>query len=52
MDRAVSRRLGHTDIVLTLSIYTHLMEKNADELNSELERISKDIHKDDESNDK
>lgn len=34
---AVSRRLGHSDIAMTLSIYTHLLSKNDDELIQNIE---------------
>lgn len=34
---AVSKRLGHTDVSMTLSIYTHLLEKNDDELIDNIE---------------
>ena len=34
---AVSKRLGHTDVSMTLSIYTHLLEKNEDELIDNIE---------------
>ena len=35
---AVSKRLGHTDVSMTLSIYTHLLEKNEDELIDNIEK--------------
>lgn len=34
---AVSKRLGHTDVSMTLSIYTHLLEKNENELIDDIE---------------
>ena len=34
---AVSKRLGHTGVSITLSIYTHLLEKNEDELIDNIE---------------
>lgn len=42
---AVSKRLGHSDIAMTLSIYTHLLEKNDDELITSLENASKNVVK-------
>ena len=42
---AVSKRLGHSDIAMTLSIYTHLLEKNDDELIASLESTSKNVVK-------
>jgi len=40
---AVSKRLGHSDINMTLSIYTHLLNRSNDELVRNLEENSKDI---------
>ena len=34
---AVSKRLGHTNVAMTLEIYTHLLQKNDDELLNDLE---------------
>ena len=36
---AVSKRLGHSDINMTLKTYTHLMNKSEDELLKNLEKI-------------
>ena len=33
----VSKRLGHTNVAMTLEIYTHLLQKNDDELLNDLE---------------
>jgi len=38
---AVSKRLGHSDVAMTLSVYTHLLEKNDDELVNNIEENSK-----------
>ncbi len=40
---AVSRRLGHKDISVTLNTYTHLLEKNNEELVEKLEKSSHDL---------
>lgn len=40
---AVSKRLGHSDINMTLSTYTHLLEKNNDELIGKLEISSQNL---------
>lgn len=37
---AISKRLGHGDINITLKIYSHLLQKNDDELLQELEKAS------------
>ena len=37
---AVSRRLGHADINMTLKIYTHLLKQNEDELISQINNSS------------
>lgn len=37
---AVSRRLGHSDINMTLKVYTHLLEKNDDKLAEYLDKTS------------
>ncbi len=34
---AVSKRLGHSNVAMTLEIYTHLLQKNDDELIKNLE---------------
>lgn len=38
---AVSKRLGHSSVEMTLSVYTHLLSKSAEELVEILESISK-----------
>lgn len=40
---AVSKRLGHSDINMTLKVYTHLLEKNADELVDKLEELKESV---------
>ncbi|MEA4875274.1 tyrosine-type recombinase/integrase [Anaerorhabdus sp.] len=40
---AVSRRLGHADINMTLKIYTHLVQKNDDELISYIDSSSQNL---------
>ena len=40
---AVSKRLGHRDISITLNTYTHLLEKNNEELLTKLEDSSKNL---------
>lgn len=40
---AVSKRLGHSDINMTLKVYTHLLEKNADELVDKLEKLKESV---------
>lgn len=40
---AVSKRLGHSDVAMTLQIYTHLLEKTDDELVNNIEQNSKFI---------
>lgn len=40
---AVSKMLGHSDVSMTLKIYTHLLQKNDDKLVNELEKIGKNI---------
>lgn len=40
---AVSRRLGHSDINMTLKVYTHLLQKNEDELAQYLNQTSQNI---------
>lgn len=42
---AVSKRLGHSDVSMTLQIYTHLLDKNDDELIDHLEKISTNVVK-------
>lgn len=42
---AVSKRLGHSDINMTLSIYTHLLQKSDDELTENIERCSQNVLK-------
>ena len=37
---AVSKRLDHTDVSMTLSIYTHLLDKNDDELIKDIEKMN------------
>lgn len=40
---AVSKRLGHSDIKMTLNVYTHLMEKNKNELSNFLDESSQNL---------
>ena len=40
---AVSRRLGHSDINMTLKVYTHLLQKNEDELLVYLDKTSQHL---------
>ena len=40
---AVSKRLGHKDISITLNTYTHLLEKNNEEMLEKLENSSHDL---------
>lgn len=40
---AVSKRLGHSDINMTLKVYTHLLEKNTDELVDKLEELQESV---------
>lgn len=40
---AVSRRLGHSDINMTLKVYTHLMKKNEIELTNFLDESSQNL---------
>ena len=40
---AVSKRLGHSNINMTLSTYTHLLEKNSEELVNKLEISSQNL---------
>ena len=40
---AVSKRLGHSDINMTLSKYTHLLQKSDDELTENLEICSQNV---------
>ncbi len=40
---AVSKRLGHSDVNITLSTYTHLLTKSNDELVSSLEESSQNL---------
>lgn len=42
---AVSKRLGHSDVNMTLSVYTHLIEKNAQELTNYIEHSSSNLLK-------
>ena len=48
---AVSKRLGHTDVSMTLENYTHLINKEDDKLMSDIERMNKDILENDEEDD-
>lgn len=41
----VSKRLGHSDINMTLSKYTHLLQKSDDELTENIERCSQNVLK-------
>ena len=43
--RRFSKRLGHSDVSMTLQIYTHLLDKNDDELIDHLEKISTNVVK-------
>lgn len=40
---AVSRRLGHSNVEMTLSVYTHLLNKNNDKMMDYLENSSHDL---------
>lgn len=40
---AVSKRLGHSDINMTLKVYTHLLEKNEEELRSYINKSSHNL---------
>lgn len=40
---AVSRRLGHSDVNMTLKVYTHLIEKKNWEMESFLNKYSQNI---------
>ena len=40
---AVSRRLGHSSIDMTLRVYTHLLEKNDEQLIEFIEKSSHDL---------
>ena len=40
---AVSKRLGHKDISVTLNTYTHLLEKNNEEMLMKLEKSSHNL---------
>ena len=40
---AVSRRLGHSDVSMTLKVYTHLFKKADDELIDNVEKCSHDV---------
>lgn len=40
---AVSRRLGHSNIDMTLRVYTHLLEKNDEQLIDFIENSSHDL---------
>lgn len=42
---AVSKRLGHSDVSITLSIYTHLLEKNNEKLTNCVEESSQNLLK-------
>ena len=45
---AVSRRLGHSDVSMTLKVYTHLFQKVDVELVENLEKSSHDLLTDDD----
>ena len=40
---AVSKRLGHSNVEMTLSVYTHLLNKNNDRMINYLENSSHDL---------
>ncbi len=40
---AVSRRLGHSNIEMTLNIYTHLLKKNDEKITYYLEKSSQNL---------
>ena len=40
---AVSKRLGHSNVEMTLKVYTHLLQKSEDELIDKLERSSQNL---------
>ena len=42
---AVSKRLGHSDIEMTLKVYTHLLPRNEDEIIDKLEKSSQNLLK-------
>lgn len=42
---AVSKRLGHSDVYMTLKVYTHLLDKNDDKLVAKIEESSQNLLK-------
>lgn len=42
---AVSKRLGHSDVNMTLKVYTHLIKKNEDELLAYIDNSSQKLLK-------
>ncbi len=44
---AVSKRLGHSSVDMTLKVYTHLLKKNEEKITSFLEKSSHDLLTDD-----
>lgn len=46
---AVSKRLGHSNVEMTLNCYTHLLQKNNDKLIDYLEKSSQFLLKNDEN---
>lgn len=42
---AVSKRLGHSDINMTLKVYAHLLKKNNDEISDFLDNSSQNLLK-------
>ena len=42
---AVSKRLGHSDVNITLKIYTHLLEENNEKITNLLTKSSQNVLK-------
>ncbi len=40
---AVSRRLGHSDVNMTLQVYTHLIKRNEDEVTTYISNSSQNL---------